>query len=90
MDDLALRERAEKRVEAKASLRSHWFTYIVVNAFLFAIDWWSGGGIDWAYWAAIGWGVGIALHTLSTFAELGGDRERAVEREMERLRRRST
>lgn len=86
MDEANLRERAEKRVSTRAALLSHATTYLVVNAFLFAIDWYQNGAIEWAWWPAAGWGVGLLTHTLSTLAKLGGDNERAIEREMERLR----
>lgn len=89
MDDAGLRERAERRVTARQAMWSHVATYLLVNAFLFAIDWWTDGRIDWAFWPAAGWGLGLLSHVICTVAALGGDHERAVEREMERLRRRS-
>lgn len=90
MDEAALRERAEKRVATRAALWRHVFTYLFVNAFLFAIDWWPDGGIDWAYWGALGWGLGVALHVVTSLFGPSSDRSVAVEREMERLRRRAT
>ena len=38
-----LRERAERRVEARRALMSHALVYVLVNSGLVAIDWYTGG-----------------------------------------------
>ncbi|MBU1323849.1 MAG: 2TM domain-containing protein [Alphaproteobacteria bacterium] len=85
--DAKLREQAERRVEAKRSVISHLMVFVIVNAGLFAIDWYTGGGIEWAFWPLFGWGIGLASHMASVWMALSGSHEAAVEREMERLRR---
>lgn len=42
--------------------REHLFTYLLVNAFLVVIDFWSDRQIEWAMWPIIGWGIGIGFH----------------------------
>lgn len=82
-----LRERAERRVEARRALMSHALVYVLVNSGLVAIDWYTGGGIEWAWWPMAGWGIGLVSHAASTWFALSGNHESAVQREMERLRR---
>ena len=45
---------------------------------------------SWAIFPMLGWGLGLAIHGIVTFASLQGDglRDRMLESEMERLRRR--
>jgi hypothetical protein len=85
--DRDLRERAERRVEARRGLMSHALIYVLVNSGLMAIDWFTGGGIDWAFWPLAGWGIGLVSHAASVWFALSGNHENAVQREMERLRR---
>lgn len=89
MDETELRARAERRVLARRAVWSHLFTYLLVNAYLFATDWWHDRSIDWAFWPAAGWGLGLISHAVATTLMLDGGRERAIEREMERLRGRT-
>lgn len=86
--DTALREQAERRVEARRSLQSHLMVFVLVNAGLFALDYFMDGSIDWAFWPLFGWGVGLVAHLASVWMALSGDHEGEVRREMERLRRR--
>ena len=77
----------EKELRSKAegivSFKRHLLTYILVISGLFGIDYFDNGGIDWAYYAALGWGVGILSHYISI--KSGGIF--SVEKEMERLRK---
>lgn len=59
-------EWARERAEAIQGLYIHILVYLVVNACLFGINWFSRGdeGGWWFYWATLGWGVGLAVHTL--------------------------
>ena len=43
----------------------------------------------WHLWPLAGWGLGLAIHGIVTFASLNGDglRERMLDDEVERLRR---
>jgi hypothetical protein len=52
-----LRYRASKISKFIYSL----FVYLVVNIFLFWIDYSNDQRIDWAFWVLFGWGLGIAL-----------------------------
>ncbi|MSP22308.1 MAG: 2TM domain-containing protein [Dehalococcoidia bacterium] len=45
----------------------HLGVYIVVNTGLWLMDIAIGGGLEWAYWTTIGWGIGVAAHGTMTF-----------------------
>jgi len=54
-------ERAQKRVEDRAALMWHVATYVIINAFLWLIV------PQAAFWATIGWGIGLAFHVAAYF-----------------------
>jgi hypothetical protein len=71
----------------RASFRSHLITYVVINAFLWALWFITGGresrnGLPWPVWPALGWGIGLAFHY---FGAYGTDGQNAVEKEYEKL-----
>lgn len=55
---------------ALTDLVLHGIAFAFVNAFLWLQDIATGGGLDYAYWVTIPWGVGLAIH-IGTYA-LGG------------------
>jgi 2TM domain len=67
----ALRQRARKRVDDLMGFYSHLVAYLLVNGGLWVLDIATGGGVDWAYWPTIGWGIGLALHATTTFLTYG-------------------
>jgi hypothetical protein len=77
MTEKELRSKAEEVV----SFKRHLLTYLLVIAGLFAIDYYDNGHIEWVYFAALGWGVGILSHYISI--KSGGIF--SVEKEIERL-----
>ncbi len=57
----------------------HAVQYVVVIAGLAAINLFSSPGYLWFLWAALGWGIGVAVHGLSVFEVInlfGDDWER--------------
>jgi hypothetical protein len=81
-------ERARKRANEYVSLLWHVASYVVVVPFLFLLDWYVDPGIQWAYWAAVPWAVGLLFHV---FAYIIDDRltERAYERFLEQEKRKA-
>ena len=57
--------------------------YLLINAGPFGIDYLDSGYLNWAYFVALGWGVGILSHYVSI--KTGG--VFSVEKEMEQLRK---
>ena len=86
--DEQLLQRAKRRVNQKMGFYIHLTVYVLVNLGLAAINLLSGGQ-RWHLWPLAGWGVGLAIHGLVTFASLRGDgvRERMLDAEVERLKR---
>jgi hypothetical protein len=78
---------AKKRANFKRSL----LTYIIINAFLWAIWWFTGGhssgwrGIPWPMWVMLGWGIGIVMQYIDAY---GGNQQDLEEREYKKLQER--
>jgi hypothetical protein len=75
-------EIAKRRV----SFKNHLATYIVINAFLWAIWYFYSDG-DHGYWpiySTLGWGIGLMFHFLGAYVF---PKENSVEREYEKLMR---
>ncbi|MBN8834179.1 MAG: hypothetical protein ABS68_02350 [Niastella sp. SCN 39-18] len=84
--DPYLWEVAQKR----ASFKSHLVTYILVNAFLWAI-WYFGShqpfhdwdnSFPWPIWPTLGWGIGLAFHFAGAYIFPEAN---SVEKEYEKL-----
>ena len=73
-------ERARKRVEEFVGLMWHVFAFVVVNGFLWGIDIVNGGGVDWAYWVTIAWGLGLVFHVADYLFDRSGFQERRYQR----------
>jgi hypothetical protein len=83
-----LQRRAHRRVNQKLGFYIHATVYVLVNLGLATINY-TSGGTSWHLWPLAGWGLGLAIHGFVTFASLNGDglRERMLDDEVERLRR---
>ncbi len=82
-----LRKIAERRADAKIGFRNHAMIYGLVNAGLAGLNLATSPHYLWFVWPLFGWGIGLAAHGLSVYGATGGGRERAVQAELERLRR---
>ena len=91
-NEAASAERARRRLVAEKGFYVHLVMYVLVILGLFIINALTGHGRWWFVWPAIGWGIGIAVHALSTFGLiglLGRDwEERRLKELMEEERRR--
>lgn len=69
-DQSARYKAARTRAEQVQGLLVHLLVYAVINGGLFAINALTRGaeGGWWFYWSLFGWGVGLAIHALVTFA----------------------
>jgi hypothetical protein len=85
--ELELRHLAERRADAKMSFRTHLLAYVLVNAGLVAINLLTSPGSFWAIWPMLGWGLGVVAHGVAVYTDTGDMRERAVQAELERLRK---
>ena len=83
--DPHLWEIAKKRASFKGSL----ITYFVVNAFLWALWFFTGDKnerIPWPVWPTLGWGVGMIFYYLDAYVFSGAN---SAEREYEKLKKRN-
>lgn len=58
----AARPRGE--VNDLGALLWHAGVFVLVNAFIWVQDIAIGGGVDYAFWVTIPWGIGLAIHAL--------------------------
>jgi len=77
------RAKADWMQYRKEKFASHAKLYIMVNAFLFLVDWFTPGGF-WFYWIVLCWGLFLALD----FADSAAPGREVVERGAQRLVRR--
>jgi hypothetical protein len=83
--DPELWELAKKR----ASFKSHLATYLIVNAFLWALWFFTDAkrgnyGWPWPLWPTLGWGIGIAFHYVGAYVH---SESTSVEKEYDKLKR---
>jgi hypothetical protein len=64
-------EEARERVQEIRGFFWHLFTYLIINAFMFVLNWLTGSGRWWFFWPMIGWGIGLAFHGAFVFIENG-------------------
>jgi len=83
------RREAKTRLLIKKSFKSHRNTYILVIGFLFIINMWTSSGYLWVKWPALGWGLGLAFHYMSTLKKLkyGHGYQRELDKEIEHLKK---
>jgi hypothetical protein len=86
-DDVELRRLAIRRADMKLAFRSHLMAYVIVNAGLVAINLITSSDYFWAIWPMLGWGIGLAAHGVTVYMDGEGMRDRLIEQELEKLRR---
>ena len=83
-----LRSMARKRIEDRRGLIPHLIIYVLVNAGLVALWATTGHGFFWPGFIIGFWGIGLVMHVWSAFFNRPIT-EADVQREVERLQRRS-
>ena len=71
--------RARERAKSLTDLMWHTGAFVIVNAFLWTMDIVGGGGLEWAYWVTIPWGLGLAFHALAYWIDGRNVEERKYE-----------
>jgi hypothetical protein len=87
-DDVELRRLATRRADMKLGFRSHLMAYAIVNAGLLAINVATTPGEWWFFWPMLGWGIGVAAHAAAVYMDGEGMRDRMIEAELEKLKKR--
>lgn len=88
MEDAELRKEARRRAETKLGFYWHLVVYIVINALLFVIWFFTSRGFPWFVFPLAGWSVGVFFHFLAVFVFPGrATLERMTEKEYQELKR---
>lgn len=61
------RRAAKEHVRQLREFYSHVVAYIIINAFLIAINLLTTPDTLWFYWVSLAWGLGLAFHAYDTF-----------------------
>ena len=56
---------ARKRAKYLTGLLWHTGAFVIVNGFFWILDAATDGGITWAFWITLFWGLGLAFHVLT-------------------------
>jgi hypothetical protein len=86
----SIEEIANRKAQEKVDFLGHLLVYIVVNLFLFAINFFSSFGRWWFVWPLFGWGIGLFFHGLGVFVldgTLANAKEAFYNQELERLKK---
>lgn len=78
--------RARERVKNFTDVMWHVAVYVIVNGLLWTLDLVQGGGLQWAFWPTIFWGIGLAFHIASYFLDESGLQSRRYQRYLEEER----
>ena len=61
------KKQAQKRIEDLRGFYAHLAAYVACNLFLFAINLLTGSDVLWFLFPLMGWGVGLAIHSVVVF-----------------------
>lgn len=73
--------------QRRTSFKAHLMSYLVINAFLWGIWFFTGrqqGVMPWPVWPSLGWGVGLFFHFMGAYIFPSAN---SVEREYQKLNR---
>lgn len=68
-------EEPRSRATDLSELLWHTVVFAAVNAFIWIQDIAIGGGLEYAYWVTIPWGIGLAIHALAVMVNRHEPRE---------------
>lgn len=79
--ELAQKSEVDAFLQARrAEFGQHLASYVLINAFLVGVWWFTGAKYPWFIWPLLGWGVGIASHWITSRSTSGDDFEREFRR----------
>jgi hypothetical protein len=64
-------QEAKRQARKRVGLYTNLFWCIVVNIFMYILDYSNNSSIDWAYWVTFGWGIGILLKVFNVYFSSG-------------------
>ena len=69
MDEKEKYYQAKKQVQEIKGFYAHLATFILVNTFLFILNFMYSPYNWWFYWPLFGWSIGLAFHALGVFGK---------------------
>ncbi len=87
MSEEQIYEEARSRVKAKRDFWGNLIFYVVANIICFLVWVLGDRGYPWFLWVLGPWGVLVILHYLRVFVFAGKSERRAIEQEVERIKR---
>ena len=90
MEERTLEERALRRAKYLSGLVWHIGAFVIINAFFWILDSLGGGGINWAIWITVMWGIGLAFHVLAYLVDGRQLEEQKAEQYIEEFRARTS
>lgn len=69
-------DRAERRTNQYTGMLWHIATFVIINGFLWVLDIATGGGVTWASWITLFWGIGLLFHIAWYFIDVRGSGSR--------------
>ncbi len=82
-----LRDQAISRLKRKRAFWQVLVSYVVVNAFLVGVWFFTGRGYFWPGWVLLGWGIALAFTGWNAYGRHAGDATEAdIRREMDKVR----
>lgn len=84
MDERERYQAARKRVKQIKEFYTHLAVYVVVIGGLALFDL-LDGGLEWVWWPALGWGIGLAIHAFTVYGEHGMFGDQWEERKIREL-----
>jgi hypothetical protein len=76
LSTLTPEQQMRRRAQKITKFLYHVLWYVVINIFLYWLDYRENQVIDWAYWVTIGWGFGIVAQVFTLVA--GPNLEEAI------------
>ncbi|MES2372075.1 MAG: 2TM domain-containing protein [Bacteroidota bacterium] len=83
-------EKLWRMAQKRASFKKNLFGYLVINAFLWGIWWFTTGrhsgrvGYPWPVWIMLGWGLGLAFRYFEAY---NGSKEDLAVEEFKKMKR---
>lgn len=83
-------ERLWRIARKRAAFKKSFYSYLVVNTFLWAIWWFTSGqyagynSYPWPIWPMLGWGLGLGFQYFEAY---NGSKQDLVEKEYEKIKR---
>jgi hypothetical protein len=72
--DTTPEQRAHRRAKNYTGMLWHLATFVIINGFLWTIDIMGGGGVNWAFWITLFWGIALLFHVAWYFIDVSSGR----------------